>query len=64
MKDERYTFKLEHADGSEITLSGSPVSLDDVIEDFKSFLLGCTFSYELVNQITRIDPNEGEHHGN
>jgi hypothetical protein len=40
-------------EGTTITLTGDQEGIDDILEDFKAFLLGATFSPELVGQIWR-----------
>ncbi len=55
---ERYNFTMYHEDGTKISLTGNKITLDDVLEDFKSFLLGCTFSDALVGQIWRGEEPE------
>ncbi len=56
---DKYTFTMYHEDGTILSLTGNKVTLDDVIEDFKTYLLGCTFSHELVDQIWRGSEPEG-----
>jgi len=58
----KYTFTNIEEDGTIVTLGGNKEQIDDVVEDFKAFLLGCTFSPELVAQIYRHD--EEENYGN
>lgn len=53
METDRYTFSMNQSDGTYITLSGDKVTIDDVLDDFKLFLLACTFSPELVDTIYR-----------
>lgn len=47
-----YTFSMTQ-EGTTITLTGDQEGIDDILEDFKAFLLGATFSPELVGQIWR-----------
>ncbi len=49
----KYTFINEEEDGTINTISGNKNGIDDVLEDFKQFLLGCTFSEKQVGDIWR-----------
>ncbi len=60
---ERYVFTMYLADGTLLSLEGNKITIDEMIEDFKTFLLGCTFSSELVHNIWREQEPEG-HNGN
>jgi hypothetical protein len=53
MEKDRYTFSMNHHDGTYVVISGDKQTIDDVLDDFKSFLLACTFSSELVDTIHR-----------
>lgn len=46
-----YTFEMTHEDGSFISFKGKAVVLEEIVEDFKSFLLGATFHPDTVNKI-------------
>ena len=61
----KYTFAMIHGDGTKTYLSGSKEYIGDVLEDFKTFLLGCTFHPDNVDQID-MDSNctEAEYNGN
>ncbi len=59
MAEERYTFTMYHEDGTIMSLTGNKLSVDDILEDFKSFLLGCTFSDKLVGNIWRDEEPGG-----
>ena len=60
---ERYVFTMYHEDGTIMSLEGNKERIDDVLEDFKTFLLGSTFSPELVDAIWRGQEPE-EYNGN
>lgn len=49
----KYSFAMTHEDGSRLILEGNKITLDEIIEDFKAWLKGCEFSYELIGQIGR-----------
>lgn len=55
-----YTFSFTACDGTVVTLEGNKETIDDILEDFKDFLKGCTFSPEVVNQIGR-EENSGSY---
>ncbi len=55
---EQYTFIMIQCDGTEVQLKGNKVGLRDILDDFKSFLKGCTFSDELVDRIEVMDELE------
>ena len=50
VEESRYTFHLRHCDGTEITLTGNKETLPDILEDFRNFLLGCTFEGDTINR--------------
>ena len=47
----KYTFAMLHEDGSKNYLCGNKENIEDVLNDFKAFLLGCTFHPDNVDQI-------------
>lgn len=55
----RYTFMLTHDDGTTISVSGSKETVTDVLEDFKTFMLGCGYHPDNIEAIN----NEGETNG-
>ncbi len=60
---DSYLFIMYHADGTELTLRGNKIVLDDIILDFKAWLKGCEFSDSLIEQIGR-DESVGDGYGN
>ncbi len=54
----KYTFSNIEEDGTTVTIEGNKDQIDDVIEDFKAFLLACTFSPCLVEQLFRQESEE------
>ena len=48
-----YTFSMTHEDGTTLSLTGSKVTIDEVLDDFKAWLNGCEYSHELISQIWR-----------
>lgn len=46
--EDRYSFTMRQSDGVEIKVSSSKQKLDDVLEDFKTFLIACGYSERLV----------------
>ena len=56
---ERYNFTMYHEDGTVVSFTGNKLMVDDILEDFKAFLLGCTFSPSLIDQICREEEPEG-----
>lgn len=58
MNEYKFSHTFRDHNGKEmstIDVTTHADSLDDLLEDFKSFLLGCTFSPELVDSIQRVD---------
>lgn len=55
MLNDVYTFSLKQDNGFEVTVKTEERTIYELVEDFKSFLLGCTFSPELVEKIQYID---------
>lgn len=47
----KYVFTMIQCDGTSITLTGNKELLDDVIENFKSWLNGCGYSSSLIDRI-------------
>lgn len=60
METDRYTFSMNQHDGTYITLSGDKQGIDEVLDDFKLFLLACTFSPKLVDMIYRHEEFDHE----
>lgn len=53
MKDyeEKYHFVMRHYDGTIVRVSGCKEGICEMLEDYKSFLLACTFQSYNVNKI-------------
>lgn len=58
--EQTYEFKIKLCDGTEVCLSGNKETVDDVVEDFKQFLLGAGYSPTWVSRVS-IDDNGVEH---
>ncbi len=50
----KYIFKMIDEEGFEVEVKSECILLSDLLENFKSFLLGCTFSTELVDRVKLI----------
>jgi hypothetical protein len=46
-----YTFVMNHGDGTVLTFEGNKEVIWEVLEDFKTFLGGCGFSHENIENI-------------
>ncbi len=46
-----YTFTFIHNEGVSVTLSGDEVVIDDILDDFRRFLLGAGFHPQNVERI-------------
>lgn len=62
MKPDKYIFIMEGdiqdiENYRKVLVSGTRQELDEILEDFKAFLLACQFSDKLVSQITRDGDN-------
>ncbi len=53
--EQRYTFTMRHYDGTVLTLSGNKEGIHEVLEDFKTFLVGATFHPNNIDCIQYID---------
>ncbi len=60
----RYTFMMNHDDGTMISVSGNKETATEVLEDFKTFLLGVGYHHNTVEDIIMEDTSHGYISGN
>ena len=62
MMTDHYTFTMHYEDGTVLSLTGNKITLFDILDDFRSYLRGCTFDEKLVDRILHLD--EEPYNGN
>ncbi len=60
MNDTRYEFIMMHADGTEVRVKGNKEGIIEMLEDYKSFLLACTYQPGNVDRIIYYEDNVEE----